>query len=148
MATEDQVDCCQEFLVAVFEPIFIIIVKKLIINMSWILQLLINAAVLLLASKLMTTVKVRSFGTAVLVALVIGILNATIGALLRFPLNLVTLFLLSFFVRLIVLAIVIKIADKLFAGFEVASFTTAIILACIMAVAGSLLSYFLIGNNY
>ncbi|MCW3114645.1 MAG: hypothetical protein JWR18_3041 [Segetibacter sp.] len=116
--------------------------------MSWILQLLINAAVLLLASKLMTTVKVRSFGTAVLVALVIGILNATIGALLRFPLNLFTLFLLSFFVRLIVLAIVIKIADKLFSGFEVASFTTAIILACIMAVAGSLLSYFLIGNNY
>jgi putative membrane protein len=96
----------------------------------------------------MTTVKVRSFGTAVLVALVIGILNATIGALLRFPLNLFTLFLLSFFVRLIVLAIVIKIADKLFSGFEVASFTTAIILACIMAVAGSLLSYFLIGNNY
>jgi putative membrane protein len=116
--------------------------------MSWILQLLLNAAVLLLASKIMPTIKVRSFGTAVAVALVIGILNATIGAIMRFPLNLFTLFLLSFFVRLIVLAIVIKITDKFFSGFEVASFTTAIILACIMAVAGSLLSYFLIGNNY
>jgi putative membrane protein len=116
--------------------------------MSWILQLLINAAVLLLASKIMPTVKVKSFGTAVMVALVIGILNATIGAILRFPLNLFTLFLLSFFVRLIVLAIVIKITDKFFSGFEVASFTSAIILACIMAVAGSLLSYLFIGNNY
>lgn len=111
--------------------------------MNWILQLLINAAVLLLASKIMPTVKIRSFGTAVLVALVIGILNASIGALLRLPLNLVTFFLLSFFVRLIVLAIVIKIADRLFSGFEVSSFTTAIILACIMAIAGSLLTYFL-----
>ena len=116
--------------------------------MSWILQLLINAAILLLASKIMPTVKVKSFGTAVVVALVIGILNATIGAILRFPLNLFTLFLLSFFVRLIVLAIVIKIADKLFSGFEVDSFTAAIILACIMAVAGSLLTYFLTTHNY
>jgi putative membrane protein len=97
--------------------------------MNWILQLLINAAILLLASKIMPTVKIKSFGTAVLVALVIGILNATIGAILRFPLNLVTFFLLSFVVRLIVLAVVIKITDRFFSGFEVQSFTTAIILA-------------------
>ncbi len=111
--------------------------------MNWILQLLINAAVLLLAAKIMPTVKIKSFGTAVLVALVIGLLNATIGFFLRLPLNILTLGLLSFFVRLIVLAIVIKIADKFFAGFEVRSFTTAVILACIMAVAGSLVTYFL-----
>ncbi len=111
--------------------------------MNWILQLLLNAAVLLLAAKIMPSVKIKSFGTAVGVALVIGILNATIGFLLRLPLNLLTLGLLSFFVRLIVMAIVIKIADKFFSGFEVRSFTTAIILACIMAVAGSLLTYFL-----
>lgn len=116
--------------------------------MNWILQLLINAVVLLLASKIMPTVKIRSFGTAVGVALVIGILNATIGAILRFPLNLVTLFLLSFFVRLIVLAIVIKITDKFFSGFEVRSFSAAVILACIMAVAGSLLTYLLVRPAY
>ncbi|MDQ6813500.1 MAG: phage holin family protein [Bacteroidota bacterium] len=116
--------------------------------MNWILQLLINAAVLLLASKVMSTVKIRSFGEAVLVALVIGILNYTVGAILRFPLNLFTLYLLQFFVRLIVLAIVIKIADAIFSGFEVKSFTTAIILACIMAVAGSLISYLFIGNYH
>lgn len=116
--------------------------------MSWIIQLLINAGVLLLASRIMPTVKIRNFGTAILVALVIGFLNATIGVLIRFPLNMVTLFFLSFFVRLIVLAIVIKIADKLFAGFEVSSFSAAVILACIMAVAGSLLTYFIAGSLY
>jgi putative membrane protein len=112
--------------------------------MSWILQLLLNAFVLLVASKIMPTVKIKNFGTALGVALVIGFLNATIGAILRFPLNLVTLFLLSFFVRLIVLAIVIKLTDRFFAGFEVRTFTAAVILACIMAIAGSLLTYFIV----
>ena len=114
--------------------------------MTWILQLLLNAVVLLLVAKVMPTVKIKNFTTAILVALVIGILNATIGALLRFPMNLLTFGLLSFFIRLIVLAIVIKIADKFFAGFEVQSFTTAIILACIMAITGSLLTYVMVPN--
>jgi putative membrane protein len=92
----------------------------------------------------MPTVKIRSFGTAILVALVIGVLNATIGWLLRLPLNLITFFLLSFFIRLLVLAIVIKIADAIFSGFEVKSFGAAVILACIMAVAGSLVTYLLV----
>lgn len=116
--------------------------------MGWLLQLLINAAILLFASRLMPTVKTRNFGTAILVAFVIGVLNATIGVVLRFPLNLMTLFLLSFFVRLIVLAIVIKIADALFSGFEVKSFTAAVILACIMAVVGSLVTYVLFRPSY
>ena len=116
--------------------------------MSWLLQLLINAVILLLVSKVMPTVKIKSFGTAVGVALVIGILNATIGAIIRFPLNLLTLFLLSFFVRLIVLAIVIKIIDALFSGFEVKSFGAAVTLACIMAVAGSLITYLLVSPRY
>jgi putative membrane protein len=109
--------------------------------MSWILELLINAALLLLAAKILPGVKIRSYGTAIGVALVIGLLNATIGFLLRLPLNIVTLGLLSFVVRLVVTAIVIKITDKLFSGFEVASFKTALLLALIMAIAGMLFSF-------
>ena len=109
--------------------------------MNWIIQLLLNAGLLLLVARVMPSVKIKDFTTALLVALVIGLLNATIGFLLRLPLNILTLGLLSFFIRLIVLAIVIKITDKLFPGFEVKSFTTALILACIMAIAGSLLTY-------
>ena len=109
--------------------------------MNWILQLLVNAGVLLLVAKLMPAVKIKNFTTAILLALVIGILNATIGMLLRFPLNLLTLFFLEFLVKLIVTAIVIKITDKFFSGFEVKNFTTALILAVIMSIASSLLNY-------
>ncbi len=111
--------------------------------MHIILELLLNAAVLLLLARVMPTVHVRSYGTAVAVALVIGILNATLGALIRFPLNLITLWLLSFFVRLLVTAFMIKIADRLFSGFEVKTFSAAIIIACVMAIAGVLFTYLL-----
>jgi putative membrane protein len=107
--------------------------------MYWILQLLVNAGVLFLMASLIPEVKVRSYGTAVAVALVIGLLNATVGVLIRFPLNLVTLWLLSFFVRLLVTAIIIKITDKFFTGFEVRTFMAALLLSIALAIAGTLL---------
>lgn len=109
--------------------------------MGFILELLFNALVLLLLSKYMSTVHVKNYGTAVGVALVVAILNATIGALLRFPLNLVTLFLLSFLVRLVVTAVMIKVADSFFAGFRVDNFRSALIMAVVLAIAGALFSY-------
>lgn len=82
--------------------------------MNIIIELLINAGVLLLLAYLLPSVNIKNYGTAIGVALVIGILNATIGYLLRLPLNIITLGLLSFFVRLLVTAIIIKVADKFF----------------------------------
>ena len=110
--------------------------------MNFILQLLLNAAILLGMTYILPTVTIKNFSTAVLVALVIGILNATIGWFLRFPLNIVTLGLLSFFVHLIVTAVMIKIADKLFSDFYVKGFTPALIIAVVMAIAGSMISVF------
>ncbi|MES2701263.1 MAG: phage holin family protein [Bacteroidota bacterium] len=108
--------------------------------MHFILQLLVNAGVLFLLARIMPSVIIRNYGTAIAVALVIGLLNVTIGFLLRLPLNLVTLGLLQFLVRLVVTAIVIKIADKLFSGFEVRGFGPAFIIACVMALVGTLLA--------
>ncbi len=110
-------------------------------TMKFILELLFNAAILLLLSRYLKTVHVKSYGTAVLVALVVAVLNATIGAILRFPLNLVTLFLLGFVVRLFVTAVMIKIADAFFSGFRVDGFRTALLVALIIAIAGALFSY-------
>lgn len=111
--------------------------------MGFILDLLFNALVLLLLSKYMSSVHVRNYGTAVGVALVVALLNATVGALIRFPLNLVTLFLLSFLVRLLVTAVMIKLADAFFSGFRVDSFRSALIMAVVLAIAGALFSYIL-----
>lgn len=107
--------------------------------MNFILELLVNAGVLFLLAALLPSVNIKSYATAIGVALVIGILNATIGFLLRLPLNIVTLGLLSFVVRLIVSAVMIKLADKLFRGFEVKGWGPAFILAICIAIAGTIM---------
>ena len=109
--------------------------------MSFILQLLITAGILLLIAYVHPGVKIKNYGTAIGVALVVGILNATIGFLLRLPLNIITLGFLSFFVRLFVTAIIIYLTDKLFSGFELRSFGTAIVVALVLAIAGTILSF-------
>lgn len=109
--------------------------------MHFIIELLVDAGVILLLSYLLSSITISSYGTAILVALVIGLLNATLGALISFSLNLVTFFLLSFLIRLVVTALIIKLADKLFSGFEVRGFIPALILALALAIVGSLTSY-------
>lgn len=111
--------------------------------MNFIIELLLNAGVLFLLAALLPSVTIKNYGTAIGVALVVGILNATIGWLMRLPLNLVTLGLLSLVVRLVITAVIIKIADKLFSGFEVKGWTAAFILAAAIALAGTVLNYFL-----
>ncbi|WP_026464520.1 phage holin family protein [Adhaeribacter aquaticus] len=106
--------------------------------MDFIINLLVSAGVLLLLSYAMPQIHVKSFATALWVALLIGIFNATIGFLLRLPLNLVTLFLLQFVVRLIVTAVIIKIVDKLVRNFKVDGFWPALILAIALAIASTL----------
>jgi putative membrane protein len=108
--------------------------------MDFIIQLLVNAGILLILAYMMPSVAIKNFTTAILVALVVGILNATIGYLLRLPLNIVTLGLLSFVIRLLVTAVMIKIADKFFTGFIVKGFLPAVIIAVVIAIVGSVLS--------
>ena len=111
--------------------------------MNFIIELLVNAGVLFLLAAALPSVNIKSYGTAIGVALVVGLLGATIGWLMRGMLNVVTLGLLSFIVRLVVSAVIIKIADKLFSGFEVKTWTAAFILAACIALAGTILNYIL-----
>ena len=106
--------------------------------MDFIINLLVSAVVLIIMAYILPQVTIRSFLTALGVALLIGLLNATVGWLLRAIGNLFTLFLLSFFIRLIVTAIVIKIADKLVRGFEVRGFWPALLIAIALAIASTL----------
>jgi putative membrane protein len=106
--------------------------------MNFILNLLVSAGVLFLLAALLPTVSIKNYMTAIWVALVIGLLNATVGFLLRLPMNIVTLGLLTFVVRLIVTVLMIKLADKLFSGFEVKGWTPAFIIAISLALAGML----------
>jgi len=58
---------------------------------NWILHILIDALVLLLAARIMPKVEMRSFGTSLMVAFAVGILSVLIGWLLEFVLNVVQL---------------------------------------------------------
>jgi putative membrane protein len=113
--------------------------------MMWIVDVLVTAGVLVLLARLMASVDIRNYGTAVLVALVIGLLNATVGWVLRGIGNILTLGLLSFFIRLVVSALVIMLTDKLFKGFHVKNFTAAVVIASVLAVIGALMSYLFYG---
>jgi len=104
----------------------------------FILHILLTAGILVLMAKLLPTIIIKDYKTAVLVALVIGLLNATLGWLISFPVNLITLYFLTFLVHLLVTAIMIKIADKLFADFEIKGFTPALIIAVVIAIVGTL----------
>jgi putative membrane protein len=109
--------------------------------MNFILSILLNAAILLGMTYVLPTVTIKDFKTAILVALIIGLLNATIGWFLRLPLNVVTLGLLSFFVHLVVTAVMIKAADLLFSDFHIKGFVPAVVIALVMAIAGSIFAF-------
>src|SRR4028119_1443975 len=101
-----------------------------------ILALLINAAIIFALSYLMPQITIRNFWMALLAALLIGLFNATIGWLLYGVFNVVTFGLLSFIIRLIVTALMIKLVDKLMRSFDVQGFWPAIVIAALMGITG------------
>lgn len=88
-------------------------------------------------------ISIKNYGNAIFIMLVLGLLNATVGFILRLPLNILTLGLLSFFVRIFVSGILIKLASNLFKGFKVDGWVNAFILALAIAVLGTFIDYLL-----
>ena len=107
--------------------------------MNFIISLLINAAIIFGIAYVMPQVTIKSFGAAILVALLVGLLNATVGYLLAAVLNVVTLGIVAPIVRLLVTAVVIKLVDRFLSGFEVKGFLPAIVIAVAIAIAGSVM---------
>lgn len=102
---------------------------------------LLSAVALVVAAYLLPGVEIDSFGTAMVAALVIGLLNATIGFLLRmvvFPLT----WLLPGLVYFVVDALMIFFASRLVSGFRVKNFVNALLVALVVAVVGGVLGAF------
>lgn len=115
-------------------------------------HLLVDAIVLLVAAKMMSTVHIRSFGTAIWVAILIGIFSFLIGWLLTLILNIATLGIffftgLGFIIRIIVNAIIIEIVDKVSKGFETKGFTPSLILAVLIAFVSWIVDYILFSST-
>ena len=107
--------------------------------MNLLLHLLLDAAVIFGLAYFMPQVDVKNFGTALLIAGLLGLLNFFVGWIIRFPLNLVTFFLLSGLVRLIVTALLLKLIDRFLDSFTIAGFWPALVIAIAVAVAGTLI---------
>ncbi|WP_128547586.1 phage holin family protein [Larkinella soli] len=106
--------------------------------MNLILHLLLDAAVIFGLAYIMPQVDVKSFGTALLIAVILAVLNFLVGWIVRFPLNLVTFFLLTGLVRIIVTALLLKLIDKMMSSFTIVGFWPALLIAVAVAVVGGL----------
>ncbi|MGN7810635.1 phage holin family protein [Flavobacterium sp. 22076] len=113
--------------------------------MKLLLRLLVTAALVLLLSNLLSGVRVASFGTAVIVAVVLGLLNIFIKpilVLLTLPVTLVTLGLFL----LVINAVIILLCTNIVDGFAVDSFWTALIFSVILSVLQSI-TYKILGDD-
>ncbi|RIJ41629.1 phage holin family protein [Pontibacter oryzae] len=115
--------------------------------MGFIINLLVSAGVILLLAYIMPSVHVKNFWTALWVAFLIGLFNATIGWLLSGLLNLVSFFLLEAIVSLIVTALMIKLVDVLVGNFKIDGFWPALIIALVTALAIGLIGWLGNGND-
>jgi putative membrane protein len=101
--------------------------------MRWILHLILNAVALLVVAHFVQGFDVRDFTSAIIAALVIGLLNATVGLLLKFitlPLGILTFGL--FF--LVINAVILMLSSKFVPGFAVTSFKAAFLGALALAL--------------
>jgi len=113
--------------------------------MKLLLRLLVTAALVLLLSNILTGVHVASFGTAVIVAVVLGLLNVFIKpilVLLTLPVTFVTLGLFL----LVINALMIIFCTYIVGGFKVDSFLTALIFSVILSILQSL-TYKILGDD-
>ena len=103
-----------------------------------ILRLIVNVIAIMLAAYLVPGVTVGGWGTAILLALVLGILNVLVKpvlVILTLPVSFLTL---GLFV-LIINVLILFLAAALVPGFELASFWAALIFGLVMGLIQSVL---------
>lgn len=116
--------------------------------MDFLITLVVNALVVVLAAKVMSSVYVKSFLTALFLALVVGLVGILVYWILQvLSIGLFALLGLSFILRIIANAIVIEIFDKMSKNFDTKGFTPSLILAVLIALAGVAVDYFLLGDT-
>ena len=107
------------------------------------LHWIVSAIALLATAYLVPGFKVKSFGSALIAAVFIGLANIVIWPILFFftlPLNILTFGLFTFVIN----GMVLKICAAVLSGFEISSWTAAIIGAVVLALISTGLHYVLV----
>src|SRR5579875_3499250 len=99
-----------------------------IIEMRFIIEILLTGLAVFIAAQLIPGVHVNGYFTAVLTGILLAVVNATIGFILRiltFPINILTLGLISF----IITVCMVLLVSRMLTGFSVDGFFTAALFA-------------------
>ena len=105
--------------------------------MSILVKWLLSSIAVLLAAYLLPGVSVTSFGTALIVAAILALLNAVLRpvlVVLTIPITIVTLGLFL----LVINALIILLTDSLISGFEVSNFWWALLFSFLLSILGAL----------
>jgi len=101
--------------------------------MKLIIEILLMGLAVVLAAFLIPGVQVDGFLSAIIAGILIALANATIGLILRlltFPINFLTLGLMSF----IITVLMVLLVDSLMDGFNTSGFFSAMFFALVLAV--------------
>ena len=110
--------------------------------MRLLLHWVVSAASLLIVANVVSGIQVDTFGTALIAALVYGLVSVTLGLLLKLvslPLIFVTLGLFW----LVINALMLQLASALVPGFRVRGFFAAFVGALLLSIMQGLLSWLL-----
>jgi len=108
--------------------------------MGVILQIIISSVAVYFTAWLLPGISVKGFGSAILVAIVLGILNAIVKPILQFLSFPITIITLGLFLLVINTVIVLLASWIMGSGFHVENFWWALLFSIIMSIVASLLS--------
>ena len=106
--------------------------------MKLIIKLLLNAAAVVILSKVLSGVSVDSYTTAIIVALVLSVLNVLVKPILVIFTLPITILTLGLFL-LVINALIILLADNLIDGFSVGSIWIAVLFSILLSILQSVL---------
>lgn len=108
-------------------------------DMGILITLLINAFTIFLIARFLPGVSVDTFWTALVVAVILGLVNTIIKpilVLLTLPITILTLGLFYFVIN----AVMVLLVDLLIPGFSVSGFLSALIFSLLVSIVGSTLN--------
>lgn len=109
--------------------------------MNWLIRLILSGFSLLLADWLIESISIRGFGTALIAAFILGIVNMIVRPVLVFFTLPLTVASFGLFL-LIINALTYKLASALVPGFEITSFWGAFWGAILTTIISSILNSF------
>ncbi|WP_372768078.1 phage holin family protein [Lutibacter sp.] len=110
--------------------------------MNLILKILLTAAAVLIIARFLPGVSIENYTSAIIVAIVLGLLRITVKPILVILTLPVTILTLGLFL-LVINALIIMLADNLIDGFYVSGFWIALIFSLILSIFQSFLYSFL-----